>query len=287
LLVLAFSTVDDRATTTPTGQDGALARARAYLELHGDDFDRARFAGAAVAVSPPTPQNPDGGWPSGWSAGSSTVFGTCQTLDLLAGLSPVGVDRVAALRFLASAQAPDGTWSEASGVGDGVGAVAADWLWPGSSAGTYLTAYCARVFLVCATDPDVKQAVDPAAVADRVERAAQALERQVDPHGRLPGPPATHWLAAHVFRATGRQLPARRLLDVVGRLFDQLDVADLASFGADAEPGDRWSRRIAAKLLALQEPDGSWSVAGQRTPSPTVSAFTATVAHTLIRLAAE
>ena len=263
--------MDERATETPNSLAEALPRALAYLEIHGDDFDRARVGAASAKIEPPIPQNPDGGWPSGWSGGASSVFGTCQVLDLLAGLDPVGVDQAAGLAFLAAMQSADGTWSEPPGA---PGADVPEWLLPGSSsARAYLTAYCARVFLVCGAGQEGPP-------HDAVERAAQALEWSLDPHGRLPGPLTAHWLAARVFRATDRQLPARRLLDVVGRQFDQLEVAELASFGADVDPGDRWAKRIAARLLALQEADGSWSAEGFPTP-----ALTATVAHTLVRLA--
>jgi hypothetical protein len=259
--------VEDRATTARPGLDGALARARAYLETHGDRLDLARLAGAGPA-EPPEPQNPDGGWPGRGSAGASTVLGTCRTLDLLAGLDLVGADRTAAAGFLVAAQAADGTWAEDSGEPGWSDGAPTEWLRPGSPpAGTHLTAYCARVLLVCAPEqPELP---------DVLEHAAQALEWALDPHGRLPAALPAHWFAARVFRATGRQLQARRLLDVVGRLFEQLEVADLVSFGADAEPGDRWSRRIAARLLTLQQPDGSWTAEGVLTPVLTVDAIRA------------
>jgi len=284
--------VDEHTTTTPINPDEALSRAWAYLEVHGDDLDRSRFTGAAVAFEPPFPQNPDGGWPSDWSAGLSTVFETCQTLDLLAGVAVDGVDRRAAVLFLTGAQLSDGTWSESAAEVERAGGTVPDWLLPGASAGrAYLTAYCARVLLVADGHPgdegsDGSDASGLAAevpgtgASEAVERAAQALEWALDPHGRLPGPLTAHWLAARVFRATDRQLQARRLLDVVGKQFEQLEVAELTSFGADVDPSDRWAKRIAARLLALQESDGSWSAEGFPTP-----ALTATVAHTLVRLA--
>ena len=259
--------MEERGTTTQPGLDEALTRARAYLDARGDRLDLARLAGSGPA-EPPVPQNPDGGWPSSWSAGASTVLGTCQTLDLLAGLDLIGADQTAALRFLVAAQAADGTWTETGAAPGWFDSSPPEWLRPGSQpARAYLTAYSARVLLVCAPDrPELH---------DVIERAAQALEWSLDPHGRLPAPLPAHWFAARVFRATDRQLPARRLLDVVGRLFDQLEVADLVSFGADAEPGDRWSRRIAARLLALQQPDGSWAAEGVSASALTVAAVRA------------
>jgi hypothetical protein len=259
--------VDERATATSASLNEALARARAYLEIHGDGLDLARLSGGPA--KPPVPQNSDGGWPSAWSAGFSAVLGTCQILDLLDGLDSVATDPAAAVRYLIAAQAADGTWTETADLSGWTGGAPPEWLRPGSSqARAYLTAYCARVLLVCAPDqPEVQAAA---------ERAAHALEWSLDPHGRLPGPLPGHWFAARVFRSTGRPLPARRLLDVVGRMFDQLDVADLASFGADIEPAGRWAKRIAARLLSLQEPDGSWSVDGVDT-----SALTAAVARVL------
>ncbi|HEV2638416.1 MAG TPA: hypothetical protein VGX23_24940 [Actinocrinis sp.] len=253
--------MDERATT-PTSLDGALARALAFLEIHGNGLDRARQSGGAVA--PPVPQNPDGGWPSAWSAGASAILGTCQILDHLDGLELAGADRTAALRFLAAGQAPDGSWSETAGLAGWSGGEPPEWLRPGSSpARAYLTAYSARVLLVCAPDdPEFRPVVD---------HAAEALEWSLDPHGRLPGPLPGHWFAARVFRATDRVLQARRLLDVVGRLFDQLDVADLASFGADIDPADRWARRIAVRLLTMQDQDGSWSAEGTDTPALTAA----------------
>lgn len=255
-------------TATPASLTGALARARAYLEGHGDRLDLARLSGGPA--EPPVPQNPDGGWPSAWSAGSSAVLGTCQILDLLDGLPTVGADPAAAVGYLLAAQAADGTWTETADLSGWPGGAPPEWLRPGSSqARAYLTAYCARVLLACAPDR--------AEVRAAVERAAHALEWSLDPHGRLPGPLPGHWFAARVFRSTDRQLQARRLLDVVGRVFDHLDVADLASFGADIDPADRWAKRIAVRMLALQEEDGSWTVEGLDT-----SALTAAVARVLL-----
>ena len=258
----------DQRATTPPSLDGALARARTYLESHGDGLDRARLAGGPAR--PPVPQNSDGGWPSAWSAGASAVLGTCQILDLLEGLESADANPAAAVDYLLATQAADGAWTETADLSGWAGAEPPEWLRPGTSpARAYLTAYCARVLLVCAPDrPDVR---------DAVERAAQALEWSLDPHGRLPGPLPGHWFAARVFRATDRQLPARRLLDVVGRVFDQLDVADLASFGADIDPADRWAKRIATRLRSLQDEDGSWSAVGVSTP-----ALTAAVARVLL-----
>ena len=163
----------DQRATTPTSLDGALARARAYLEIHGDGLDRARVSGGPA--EPPVPQNPDGGWPSAWSAGSSAVLGTCQILDLLDGLEPAGADPAAAVGFLLGAQAADGTWTESADQAGWAGAEPPEWLRPGSSpARAYLTAYCARVLLACAADrPEIREVLDepglrrPHDVADR------------------------------------------------------------------------------------------------------------------------
>jgi hypothetical protein len=94
---------------------------------------------------------------------------------------------------------------------------------------------------------------------EAVAKAAGALEWSVDPHGRLPAPAVAHWLAARVLRTQGRIMVVRRLLDVVGRGFEAFDAEDLAWFGACTRPGDRWNRRIAARLITLQNADGSWS----------------------------
>jgi hypothetical protein len=236
----------------------AVDRAARYIHLHGGEFDRARFAaltgrgelgartapeGGPLPIAPPEPQNPDGGWAAPWSGGASSLDATCFMLDQLSDLDDARTtaDGSAALEFIEAAQLPDYTWRE--GPSDST----PEWLMPGSaSARVYVTANCARTLLV------------HKAAAETVERAAQALEWALDPHGRLPGPWVAHWLAARVFRETGRDLAARRLLDVVGRVFDQLDPTDLAGFGSDTQPGDRWTRRIAARLAMSQEQDGSW-----------------------------
>lgn len=241
-------------------------------------------AGAATGErpAPPEPQNPDGGWAAPWSAGVSSLDATCFLLDQLsdfgvpgvgsilgfdadpvaaAGAVP-GVDFAAALGFLTAAQLPDGSWSEE------FSDLTPRWLMPGSpEAKVYLTANCARTLLVYGVGKDA------------VELAAQLLEYALNPHGRLPGPAAAQWLAARVFRATGRDLAARRILDVVGHFYERYDAVDLAWFGSDTPPGDRWTQRVAAQLVAIQEPDGSW-IGEEGEPSPEL---TATIVRVLLR----
>lgn len=247
---------------TPDGVTGAIDRAVDYIQGHGGPFQLARlsalFTGSPqnsrrngqaqalqshIPVPPEIDQNSDGGWPATWSEGVSSLDATCFQLDQLADFTapPPGVDVPAAIGFLGSAQLDDGTWR------DGPSHRTPDWLMPGSAASrVYLTANCART-LIAYHGPDAA-----------IERAAQALEWSLDPHGRLPGPLVAHWLAARVFRATARDLEARRALDVVGRVFEKLDAADLAWFGSNTTRGDRWTRRIVARLTALQEADGGW-----------------------------
>ena len=194
-------------------------------------------------MAPLIDQNSDGGWPAPWSEGASSLDATCFLLDQLFDFTvpPPTVDIPAAIDFLASSQLDDGTWRE------GPSHRTPDQLMPGSAAArVYLTANCARTLVVYHGEDTA------------IERAAQALEWSLDPLGRLPGPLVAHWLAARVFRATAQDLAARRSLDVVGRAFDKLDAADLAGFGSNMTRGDRWTRRIAARLVAIQEADGAW-----------------------------
>lgn len=241
---------------TPEGVSGAIARAAQYIQGNGEPFDLARFSAllpaairkidpAAIAIPPrpQPPQNSDGGWPAPWSEGASSLDATCRLLDLLSdfGAAPPAVDIPAAIAFLVSTQLDDGTWRE------GPSHRTPDALMPGSAAArVYLTGNCARTLIVC-------HGPQPA-----IEQAAQALEWSLDPHGRLPGPLVAHWLGARVLRAAGRDLAARRLLDVVGRSFDGLTATDLVQFGSNTPRGDRWTRRVIARLMALQAPDGSW-----------------------------
>jgi hypothetical protein len=247
---------------TPDGASSAINRAVDYIQGHGGPFQLARLS-ALFATFPPTSrenghsadaksdipitpeidQNSDGGWPAPWSEGASSLDATCFLLDQLADFTdpPLTVDVPEAIAFLGSAQLDDGTWRE------GPSHRTPDWLMPGSAAArVYLTANCARTLVVFSGSDSA------------IERAAQALEWSLDPLGRLPGPLVAHWLAARVFRATGRDLAARRLIDVVGRAFDKLDATELAGFGSDMSRGDRWIRRIAARLTTLQEADGAW-----------------------------
>jgi len=249
-------TVED-VNETADGLRETVDRAARYIRVQGAEFDLARFAALtggeyggpgseapAGPLAPPEPQNPDGGWAAPWSQGASSLDATCFLLDLLSDLDDARTtaDVSAALDFIEAAQLPDGTWRE------GPSDRTPEWLMPGAAnARVYLTANCARTLLVRKTG------------AEAVERAAQALEWSLDPHGRLPGPMVAHWLAARVLRETGRELTARRLLDVVGRVFDQLDSTELAWFGSDTVPGDRWTKRIAQRLATSQEPDGSWT----------------------------
>jgi hypothetical protein len=235
---------------------GAINRAARYSQAHGEPFDLARLSallpeamrkdGSAQTlnpVAPQPPQNSDGGWPASWSQGVSSIDATCLVLDRLSdfGFAPPGVDIAAALSFLTLAQLDDGTWRE------GPSHRTPDALMPGSAAArVYLTANCART-LIAFQGPQ-----------RAIEQAAQALEWSLDPHGRLPGPLVAHWLGARVLRVTGRDLAARRLLDVVGRSFDSLNPADLSWFGSNTPRGDRWTRRIAARLMALQADEGWW-----------------------------
>ncbi len=233
---------------------GAINRGVDYLEGHGGPFELARLSAllppqlrkgglSHKPVAPETAQNPDGGWPAPWSDGASSLDATCSVLDQLIDFDtpPPDVDIPAAIAFLASVQLDDGTWRE------GPSHRTPDWLMPGlASARVYLTANCARTL------------VDHHGPAAAIDQAAQSLEWSLDPHGRLPGTLAAHWLAARVFRATGRGLAARRLLDVVGRSFDQLSAAELIWFGSTTPRGDRWTRRIATHLALLQRADGSW-----------------------------
>lgn len=239
---------------TPDGVPGAIGRAADHLWGHGGPFDLARLSALLPAlardaghthtpVAPDTPQNSDGGWPASWSEGASSLDATCLLLDQLADftVAPPPVDIAAAIGFLTAAQSDDGTWRE------GPGLRTPECLMPESPAArAYLTANCART-LAAYQGPE-----------DAIEQGAHKLETSLDPHGRLPGPLATHWLAARVFRATGRAMASRRLLDVVGRHFDELDAAQLAGFGSNTPRGDRWTHRIAARLIVLQQPDGSW-----------------------------
>jgi hypothetical protein len=259
---------------TPDGVSGAIDRAVDYIQAHGGPFQLARlsaiFTGVPpksrknghaprlnshIPVAPEIDQNSDGGWPAPWSEGASSLDATCFLLDQLADFTvpPPAVDIPAAIAFLGSEQLDDGTWR------DGPSHRTPDWLMPGSAAArVYLTANCARTLVVYHGE----QAA--------IERAAQALEWSLDPLGRLPGPLVAHWLAARVFRATARDLAARRSLDVVGRSFDKLDAADLAGFGSNTAGGDRWTHRIAARLVTLQEADGGW-LDGDGEPSAELS----------------
>lgn len=234
---------------TLDGVPDAVSRAARYIRAHGGSFDQARLdaltkqAGELGPIVPPIAQNPDGGWPAPWSAGESSLEATCLLLDELSDLpeNAASVDVPAAVIFLLDAQSPDGTWQEAPSDRT------PERLMAGSGpARAYLTAHCARSL------------VPHFVAAEAVERAAQWLEWSLDPHGRLPGPLAAHWLTARVFRATGRDLAARRLLDVVGRSFEQLHADELAWFGSDTLAGDRWTHRVAGRLAVLQQDDGSW-----------------------------
>jgi hypothetical protein len=246
------------------GITASLAAAWEYVQEHGDVLDRARFAALAgrpvegVRVAPRIRQNPDGGWPSYWSDGVSTLDGTCAQLFQLQSLPAacLAADLPAALGFLTRAQAADGAWSEGPSPNSPRFEIP-QWLLPGSpSARAYLTANCA------ATLADYQSA------PDAVAKAAGMLEWLVDPHGRLPAPPAAHWLAARVLRTQMRIMAVRRLLDVVGRSFESFDAGDLSWFGASTRPGDRWNRRIAARLGTMQHPDGSWAdSAGEHAPA--------------------
>jgi hypothetical protein len=238
---------------TPDDVPGAIDRAAEFIQGHGGPFQLARLsallpalrksAQSHIPVAPEIAQNSDGGWPAPWSEGASSLDATCVQLDQLADFAkpPPGADVDSAIAFLCAAQLEDGTWR------DGPSHRTPDWLMPGSAAArVYLTANCGRTLIV------------HHGPADAIERAAQALEWSLDPHGRLPGPLVAHWLAARVFRATARDLAARRLLDVVGRAFDGLTATDLAWFGSNTPRGDRWTRRIVAHLIGMQEKDGSW-----------------------------
>jgi hypothetical protein len=255
------------------GSDETLAAAWEYVQAHGDVLDRARFAALAgspiegAPLAPRTPQNPDGGWPSGWSDGLSTLDGTCAQLFQLQGLpaTVLAADIPAALGFLTRAQGADGSWSEGPSPGSPRFEIP-QWLLPGSpGARAYLTANCA------ATLADYR--VD----SDAVAKAATMLEWLVDPHGRLPAPLVAHWLAARVLRTQARTMVVRRLLDVVGRGFDTLGAADLSWFGASTRPADRWNRRIAARLVLLQNPDGSWIDEPSGLPAATLTVMASRV----------
>jgi hypothetical protein len=257
------------------GSTESLAAAWEYVQAHGAVLDRARFAalaGRTVEGGPvpaAVPQNPDGGWPAFWSAGLSTLDGTCYQLFLLRGI-PAGslaVDLPAALAFLTRAQSADGTWNEGPSPTTPQFEIP-HWLLPGSpGARAYLTANCAATLADYGAEPDA------------VAKAADVLEWLVDPHGRLPAPLVAHWLAARVLRTQARIMVVRRLLDVVGRSFETFDAADLAWFGACTRPGDRWNRRIAARLIGVQNPDGSWTDPLSEQPSATL---TVSAAHVLL-----
>jgi hypothetical protein len=257
------------------GSTESLAAAWEYVQAHGAVLDRARFAalaGRSVEGGPvpaAVPQNPDGGWPAFWSAGLSTLDGTCYQLFLLRGIpaASLAVDIPAALAFLTRAQAADGTWNEGPSPTTPQFEIP-HWLLPGSpGARAYLTANCAATLADYGAEPDA------------VAKAADVLEWLVDPHGRLPAPLVAHWLAARVLRTQARIMVVRRLLDVVGRSFETFDAADLAWFGACTRPGDRWNRRIAARLIAVQNPDGSWTDPLSEQPSATL---TVSAAHVLL-----
>jgi hypothetical protein len=250
------------------GITASLAAAWQYVHTNGDVFDRARFAALAgqpiegAPVLPRVPQNPDGGWPAYWSDGVSALDGTCYQLFLLYGIpaAALGVNVPAALEFVSHAQGADGSWNE------GPSTQTPDWLLPGSpGARAYLTANCAAML--------ADYEVAPEAVA----RAAESLEWSVDPHGRLPAPNVAHWLAARVLRTEGRTMVVRRLLDVVGRSFDGFGAEELAWFGACTRPGDRWNRRIASRLVTVQNSDGSWSDQDDQAHSATLTVTAARV----------
>jgi len=255
------------------GITASLAAAWEYVQQHGDVLDRARFAALAGRpveggpVAPRVAQNPDGGWPSFWSDGVSTLDGTCLQLFLLRGLpaAALAADLPAALGFLTRAQAADGSWNEGpSPLSPGF--EIPQWLLPGSpGARAYLTANCAATL------------ADYQAAPDSVARAAEMLEWLVDPHGRLPAPLVAHWLAARVLRTQMRTMVVRRLLDVVGRSFESFHAEDLAWFGACTRPGDRWNGRIAFRLAALQNPDGSWTDSAGEQSSATLTVTAARV----------
>ena len=92
-----------------------------YVGLHHIGFwvDDVIVSGQQAVASGATwimgdPKNPDGGWPSGWSDGLSTLDGTCAQLFQLQGLpaAVLAADIPAALGFLTRAQGADGSWSE-------------------------------------------------------------------------------------------------------------------------------------------------------------------------------
>lgn len=255
------------------GSTESLAAAWEYVQAQGDVLDRARFAalaGRAVEgglIPPAVPQNPDGGWPAYWSAGLSTLDGTCYQLFLLRDVpvESLTVDVPAALAFLTRAQGADGTWSEGPSPSTPQFEIP-QWLLPGSpGARAYLTANCAATLADYEAEPEA------------VAKASDVLEWLVDPHGRLPAPLVAHWLAARVLRTQGRIMVVRRLLDVVGRSFENFNAGELAWFGACTRPGDRWNRRIAARLMGMQNADGSWTDPLTEQPSPTLTVSAARV----------
>lgn len=184
----------DQAGEFVRRRGSATDRARLSHVLYGhpvEDATRSEmFAG----------QRDDGGWAPFWASGYSSLDATCFRLAQAEQLGiPAGDDGIRrAIGFLAGRQRAGGFWEEEPVFAG----QAPPWAAPGKDdARAYLTANCGFwVAAMGATDAEK----GPAALA------AETLAAGISSEGDLPGLEHTSWLAAGLWRLTGRDDLASR-----------------------------------------------------------------------------
>lgn len=245
-----------------------------YVVAHGDPVERARLS-YLLKRSTPLQEALDriergraagGGWPASDDAPVASVDATCFRLaeldDLGALHSPAGRK---ALDWLASVQAPDGTWQE----DPALAAEAPPWAMPGDpEARLYLTAVAA--FWLTAADNDVRPEYPdpdkPSRYADHLAAAARFIVGELHADGTWPSFLAAGWYAAGVLHEQQFYYESARVRLVLGDRLPGMSPADAASMAAALRrvpPGsDEWLVQAARKGLGeSQRTDGGWDSA--------------------------
>lgn len=239
-----------------------MNQAAEFVRRRGSAADRARLdcildgAPASVEVKREflAGQRPDGGWQPFWASGYSSLDATCFRLAQAEQLGiPSSDDPIHhAIGFLAGRQRPDGFWEEEPAVAGQT----PPWATPGKDdARAYLTANCG--FWVAA---DGARDTENAATG----RAGNALAAVMSPEGRLPGFVHTSWLAAGLWRLTGRDDLATRVEHwLEWRVRTGLPASSLTWLLntlriASAAPTSPLARAARSQLMTQQRLDGGW-----------------------------
>ncbi len=236
------------------------AAAIAFVEKNGNAAEHARLRFGVSGLRPTAQeiarlfdgQRDDGGFEPFWAPDYSSLDATCHRLaqaDQLGLISAQPIVAVArAIDFIALRQARDGSFEEDASVAG----QAPPWVMPGDPAAqVYLTANCG--FWLAIGDR----------LADAANAAGRFLHNQIQKGDALASYMHANWLAAGLWHQLGWLKPFDYMTGYLSAHLDEQDGANLAwlmaaLLRAGVPRQHALVQAAAARLCALQQPDGRW-----------------------------